>query len=339
MVDKEDDKKKSKHSDFEEDHDEFEDYDFSEDIDEDFGESGDYYKKQENGASDGFQEIGVRDKAVSFFKENIVYLLIILLLIVPGILMFKNKFFKSEKPTVKVEQTSTEANSNIQFSSSTSTQTPTSQTTPTNIAVQHEEATQVLPVEEYEVTQPQFQSSSVPTTYGAQSFDTAAEIKEELATIDEHLSKLDERFTRLEQSLQSLSSLKSIPIIAAQIEALETNQKENAVATKQEVERISNNINRLGTVVNQLSRTIYQRNLTETASERVSTEGAAVQSSDFVVHAVIPGRAWLRNPEGALVSVQVGDEIPGYGKVVAINSQNGTVRMSSNHIFKEDTNH
>lgn len=45
----------------------------------------------------------------------------------------------------------------------------------------------------------------------------------------------------------------------------------------------------------------------------------------YFVEAVIPGRAWLKAEDGSTVTVSVGDNLPGYGKVLSINPYDGIV--------------
>lgn len=49
----------------------------------------------------------------------------------------------------------------------------------------------------------------------------------------------------------------------------------------------------------------------------------------YFVKAVIPGRAWITDVDGIVMTIAVGDEIPGYGKVTAINAYSGTISTSS----------
>ncbi|MBY0544694.1 MAG: hypothetical protein K2Q14_04005 [Gammaproteobacteria bacterium] len=55
----------------------------------------------------------------------------------------------------------------------------------------------------------------------------------------------------------------------------------------------------------------------------------AQRVSEYYVQAIIPGRAWLKNSNGQIITVAPGDAIPGYGTVAAIDAQNGVVIMST----------
>ena len=60
-----------------------------------------------------------------------------------------------------------------------------------------------------------------------------------------------------------------------------------------------------------------------------SKEQVVRHNKRYYVKAVIPGRAWLVGVDGTALTVRVGNAIPGYGKVVAINSYDGTITTSS----------
>jgi hypothetical protein len=57
-------------------------------------------------------------------------------------------------------------------------------------------------------------------------------------------------------------------------------------------------------------------------------------SAGLIVEAVIPGRAWVRNQDGVLMVIEVGDEIPGVGKVTRIDAREGLVATTT-QVFKQ----
>ena len=57
--------------------------------------------------------------------------------------------------------------------------------------------------------------------------------------------------------------------------------------------------------------------------------------SGLVVEAVISGRAWLRSVTGQAFSVTIGDKIPGYGKVIKIDSTKGTLTTDSGVVLTQ----
>jgi hypothetical protein len=53
----------------------------------------------------------------------------------------------------------------------------------------------------------------------------------------------------------------------------------------------------------------------------------------YYVRAVIPGRVWLATQDGSTLTLGVGDTLAGYGIIDAINSEQGTVTLSSGAII------
>lgn len=60
----------------------------------------------------------------------------------------------------------------------------------------------------------------------------------------------------------------------------------------------------------------------------------AIEEPEYVVHAVIPGRAWLKSLKGQIITVAEGDTIGNYGKILVIDASNGVVLTSSGIAFR-----
>jgi hypothetical protein len=54
----------------------------------------------------------------------------------------------------------------------------------------------------------------------------------------------------------------------------------------------------------------------------------------YVVHAIIPGRAWLKANNGQIMTVTEGDTLGDYGKVLVIDAASGMVLTSSGNTFQ-----
>lgn len=61
---------------------------------------------------------------------------------------------------------------------------------------------------------------------------------------------------------------------------------------------------------------------------------AASDIVTYQVQAVVPGRAWLYGSNGRTLSVGVGTQVKGYGRVMSVNALNGTVILSNGTVFK-----
>lgn len=60
------------------------------------------------------------------------------------------------------------------------------------------------------------------------------------------------------------------------------------------------------------------------ASQQSQQEVRKIET--YFVQAVIPGRAWLKDSNGKIITVAIGDQVPGgYGRVTHINSRDGVV--------------
>ena len=58
------------------------------------------------------------------------------------------------------------------------------------------------------------------------------------------------------------------------------------------------------------------------------------KNSDYTVQSLLTGRAWLQsNRTGRLISVKVGDRVPGYGYILGINVGEGSVITSSGAVI------
>ncbi len=56
---------------------------------------------------------------------------------------------------------------------------------------------------------------------------------------------------------------------------------------------------------------------------------AAAANPNVTIHAIIPGRAWIRTADGKTISVSEGDSIGEYGKVLKIDATSGVVITTS----------
>jgi len=54
----------------------------------------------------------------------------------------------------------------------------------------------------------------------------------------------------------------------------------------------------------------------------------------YIVHAIIPGRAWLRDAQQRITSITEGQEVEGYGAVLTIDPKLGTVILSSGQVLR-----
>lgn len=65
------------------------------------------------------------------------------------------------------------------------------------------------------------------------------------------------------------------------------------------------------------------------AATRSSSQRGPQVSQSMTIHAIIPGRAWIRTQDGKTLSVAEGDMLGEYGKVLKIDAPTGTVVTTS----------
>lgn len=73
--------------------------------------------------------------------------------------------------------------------------------------------------------------------------------------------------------------------------------------------------------------------LSQSTSE-VEEGRVIMEEPEYKVHAIIPGRAWLKSSKGQIVTVAEGDALGNYGKVLVIDAGNGIVLTSSGIAFR-----
>lgn len=66
----------------------------------------------------------------------------------------------------------------------------------------------------------------------------------------------------------------------------------------------------------------------------LSSHAHAANTLLYTVHAIIPGRAWLKAPDGQILTVTEGDKLGDYGKVLVIDAGSGMVLTSSGTHFQ-----
>ncbi len=67
---------------------------------------------------------------------------------------------------------------------------------------------------------------------------------------------------------------------------------------------------------------------------QAKSDRIAIEEPEYTVHAVVPGRAWLKSSKGQIVTVAEGDSIGDYGKILVIDAANGVVLTSSGVAFR-----
>lgn len=154
------------------------------------------------------------------------------------------------------------------------------------------------------------------------------------------------------QQISPLSSQQSPPIgqhqtavttaINEKLTALEANSQANLDKLSSQVTSLQNTLSNLEERLNSLNNTVQdmvnqqQQQLAKKvqAQEKLRAKKMrAVTKSIYFVRAIVPGRAWLLTQSGSTVTVSVGANLPGYGTVVLVDPNQGTVTTSSGAII------
>ena len=137
----------------------------------------------------------------------------------------------------------------------------------------------------------------------------ASQSPEAVLAMKKHLDKIQDRFSQSEKQLSDLTK---------QVEEIR-----NSLKNKSESEnRIQESVAALSTQLSDLTKKL-------TVKKKKKPKKIVKKPIDYQVSAIIPGRAWIINPDGITSSVAVGERIKGYGKVTAVVPSTGQVYTSS----------
>lgn len=144
----------------------------------------------------------------------------------------------------------------------------------------------------------------------------------------------------------------SIPVVettpsatADQLNAVAKQAQQNQLQIQQlqaGLLQLQTNVSQLSSQVSSLTNTV--NSLAQTMTKPVAQPTVVVPAKKVIpqpfysVRAVVPGRAWIQQKKNQHVirtfTVKVGDFIPGYGRVQAIDSRAGRVMMSWGSVIK-----
>jgi methyl-accepting chemotaxis protein len=120
----------------------------------------------------------------------------------------------------------------------------------------------------------------------------------------------------------------------------EINDLQNTTQNLQSsVDNINSQLGQLNTALTALTNQMQvQENRWEQSHKKVKPKPVyhkpIIKREAYQTLAVIPGRAWLKSSRGATITVSNGTTIPGYGQVIAINTQSGRITTSSGVVIE-----
>jgi len=143
--------------------------------------------------------------------------------------------------------------------------------------------------------------------------------------------------TNLDKNLAALKKANE-----EQLDALSNQQSQNAAQLQNVQDQLSglgNQVSSMDDSVQSLTSSFNAMRVQERAAQRRAAQAQARKNAairhyqQYFVSAVIPGRAWLKSINGKMVTVSVGDKLPGYGKITAINPYSGEVSTTAQKLY------
>jgi prefoldin subunit 5 len=139
--------------------------------------------------------------------------------------------------------------------------------------------------------------------------------------VSENLNKLNEAITAMDSRLSALTNTTS--------------------TLSRDVGNVRNEVGQVRQVLKDDGLDINQQFDSGSSGDAVHHRSSAhkeakvlIEQPEYTVHAVIPGRAWLKSARGQIMTVTEGDSIGNYGKVLVIDASNGVVLTSSGVAFR-----
>ena len=133
--------------------------------------------------------------------------------------------------------------------------------------------------------------------------------------VSDNLNKLNESISTMDDKLLALTNTTS--------------------TLSKDVGTVKSEVGQVREVLREDGLDINPASLSKGRQGRLEKEGQiAIAEPEYTVHAVVPGRAWLKSSKGQIVTVAEGDSIGNYGKILVIDAANGVVLTSSGVAFR-----
>lgn len=147
------------------------------------------------------------------------------------------------------------------------------------------------------------------------------ELKTIVANITEELTANVNQIKELQNNLKDIS--RSISNVSNSVSGVDS-----------KILNLTNTVDNLSMDVKNVKKYMQEEDLDLTANLKPSEPDLFSSSPEYVVHAVIPGRAWLKSSSGQIITVTEGDSLGDYGKIALIDAANNIVRTSSGVVFR-----
>lgn len=151
----------------------------------------------------------------------------------------------------------------------------------------------------------------------------AAIAQEKLDTFSKDIDTNELRIQELQNQLMQIS--KTLANVNQSIQKVDN----RVGGLSDSVESINTDLTRMKKII-----TDEELDLSADKKERDTRQAMLFRTPKYVVHAIIPGRAWLKSTEGQIITVTEGDTLGDYGKVAAIDAGEGIVLTTSGMAFR-----
>lgn len=149
-----------------------------------------------------------------------------------------------------------------------------------------------------------------------------AEIQQALADLNQEINNNFDQIKKIESALTNISDT------LGQLNQRVVNM-DNSFVT------LNDSIDVLAKDLNNVKKVIADEDLDLAANKPANKKPTLTyQNPEYSVHAIIPGRAWLKSTSGNIITVAEGDSVGDYGTVAVIDAANNIVRTSSGISFR-----
>jgi hypothetical protein len=162
--------------------------------------------------------------------------------------------------------------------------------------------------------------------------DNAVIINDNKAVITGMESKILSLSNDLSSSVEHIKQLSEV-IIGLKSAIADVNQTLSGMDNR--ILSLTETVDHLNSDVSNVKHIIKDEDLDLAAAlDKQPNDTLVYNAPAYVVHAIIPGRAWLKTDSGQIITVTEGDDLGDYGKVSVIDASNGIIRTSSGVVFK-----
>lgn len=156
-----------------------------------------------------------------------------------------------------------------------------------------------------------------------------SEVRNALQTISEDITENVNNIRQLEGAISNVAI--SLDQLNRTISAMDN----RVVSLSDTVESLSQDLSNVKKVmIDQDLDLTMPGNVKKSTSSKKQMQTISSSEPNYSVHAIIPGRAWLKSANGQIITVTEGDKIGDYGTVAVIDAANSLVRTSSGIIIR-----